>query len=476
MKVQSGNSQSQLQKLLAIRKAKQQRLRAVAAKRQQLAAQHARRAAVAQNRPVIQTRDAFQTSSTSAPMTLAPPPPSDGKGPEQSLLARGSNGGEVAQLQNLLNQFGAGLDVDGDFGPMTEAAVRNFQASHGLDVDGIVGPQTWGALMGGAPAAAPVAQPAPSGGGEPLLSQGANGPAVAELQQLLAAAGCDPGPADGDFGPHTAAAVRMFQASRGLDVDGVVGPQTWGALRGGTPASTPVQPGPAPSSGAGSTLSQGAKGPEVAELQQLLLAAGCNPGAVDGDFGPATASAVRFFQATRGLSVDGVVGPQTWGALRANAPAVISPPSVGGDVRDRILAIARGEIGTVEATNNNDGDVAKYPNFFGRPAQSWCANFVSWVYTHAGIDLNDPWCPSVLNKLVAEGKWKGRNDPQPGDLVLFDWDQDGVADHVGIVERDNGDGSITTIEGNTGNPSTGQEGVWERTRWINGTVMGFGNP
>ena len=89
--------------------------------------------------------------------------------------------------------------------------------------------------------------------------------------------------------------------------------------------------------------------------------------------------------------------------------------------------------------------------------------------------MNDPYCPSVVNQLKRDGNWKGTSNPQPGDLVLFDWDRDGTADHIGIVERVNADGSIGTIEGNTENPQTGQEGVWRRTRSM-GTVLGFGNP
>ena len=52
-------------------------------------------------------------------------------------------------LQLLLRQHGHAVDVDGDFGPQTEGAVRAYQQRHGLVVDGIVGPQTWQALLAG---------------------------------------------------------------------------------------------------------------------------------------------------------------------------------------------------------------------------------------------------------------------------------------------------------------------------------------
>jgi hypothetical protein len=145
-----------------------------------------------------------------------------------------------------------------------------------------------------------------------------------------------------------------------------------------------------------------------------------------------------------------------------------------GNVRGRILDIAQGEVGTVEATNNNDGDVAKYPGFFGRGPESYCANFVSYVLSKAGAPADFYNTETMKNAWMNDGKYKGRDNPQPGDVVWFDWDGDGITDHVGLVKGVNGDGSIRTIEGNTGGPG-GQEGVWEQDRDM-GVIVGFGSP
>jgi hypothetical protein len=127
----------------------------------------------------------------------------------------------------------------------------------------------------------------------PVLRSGSSGTAVRTLQYLLRASGRSV-TADGSFGPATDSAVRSYQSTHGLSVDGVVGDNTWFSL-------LPV-------------LRQGASGEAVKGLQRELVDAGYSL-AVDGSFGPTTYSAVREYQSTTGLVVDGVVGNNTWGSL-----------------------------------------------------------------------------------------------------------------------------------------------------------------
>ena len=61
----------------------------------------------------------------------------------QEVLKRGDSGDQVKDLQTKLNQNGANLEVDGVFGPQTEAEVKKLQQNNGLTVDGRVGTATW---------------------------------------------------------------------------------------------------------------------------------------------------------------------------------------------------------------------------------------------------------------------------------------------------------------------------------------------
>lgn len=66
--------------------------------------------------------------------------------PATPILRKGASGPNVIRLQELLNESGAVLKADGNFGPVTELAVRKFQGSHHLVADGKCGPYTWRAL------------------------------------------------------------------------------------------------------------------------------------------------------------------------------------------------------------------------------------------------------------------------------------------------------------------------------------------
>lgn len=104
-------------------------------------------------------------------------------------------------------------------------------------------------------------------------------------------------------------------------------------------------------------------------------------------------------------------------------------------------------------------------NIGGRPYWSWygfnsrvewCACFVSWVMNEAGLIEKGTvpkfaYCPTGVNWFKEHNRWEERQyTPAAGDIIFFDWQNDGVSDHVGIVEKVE-KGIIYTIEGNSTN-------------------------
>ncbi|MFY9781158.1 MAG: peptidoglycan-binding protein [Candidatus Baltobacteraceae bacterium] len=131
------------------------------------------------------------------------------------LEQQGSTGENVRTVQYLLNAQGASLTVDGDFGPLTAAAVVAFQSANGLAADGIVGDETWPVLIAD-------------------VSTGSAGAAVEAAQsQIFIRAGAEWVTVSGTYDAPTESAVKAFQGLIGLTVDGIVGPKTWHALVSG---------------------------------------------------------------------------------------------------------------------------------------------------------------------------------------------------------------------------------------------------
>lgn len=154
------------------------------------------------------------------------------------------------------------------------------------------------------------------------------------------------------------------------------------------------------------------------------------------------------------------------------------------------LQIAFKEIGTIEGPKDNE---TKYGAFMKANYLAWCGSFVNWCAAEAGIKI--PNTVSTLAGAKAFKKAKAWEDaetatPQPGDIVYFDFPSDGVdrISHVGIVLKDNGDGTVTCIEGNTspdkkGDQRNGGQVAKKVRAYKAGTkkglplaVVGFGRP
>lgn len=167
---------------------------------------------------------------------------------------------------------------------------------------------TFGALTALAPAASTAAPGGVVGDSD-----------VAALQVALRAAGTYVGTVDGQPGPNTEEALVAFQERAGLVPDGIPGPLTRRALGDlGTPQL------------GSRSLSIGARGWDVAELQFRLAWHGFPSGPFDGAFGPRLEAAVLRFQRFAGLPTIGIAGPRTIAALGHARPR--SPLRLGWPV------------------------------------------------------------------------------------------------------------------------------------------------
>ena len=123
------------------------------------------------------------------------------------------------------------------------------------------------------------------------------------------------------------------------------------------------------------------------------------------------------------------------------------------------IAVAKGEIGTIEGPKENE---TKYGAFTKANFQPWCGSFVNWCANEVGLKIpNCVYTPGGASAFIKKNQWEKAEVaiPLPGDVVFFDFPSDGVdrISHIGIVVKDNGDGTVTCIEGNTAPDKKGDQ-------------------
>ena len=259
-------------------------------------------------------------------------------------LQRGSFGEEVRQIQIELNRIGKNFpaipvipSITGVFDVPTEQAVIRFQDIFNLYVDGVVGKATWYKLKEVYAGVKRLSELSSEGISfseaqqvyPEILHYGDRGLPVRIVQYYLAFLGyfypeLPPIAIDGVFGQETYDAVLTFQSRYGLDVDGIVGRNTWNEIqrvyRNTVRDLPPDYQAYIGEAYPGRFLVRGDVNAAVTRLQSNLQRIARNdPGVpqvqVTGEFDEATENAVKAIQRQMGLDPTGAVGPVLWSEI-----------------------------------------------------------------------------------------------------------------------------------------------------------------
>lgn len=128
--------------------------------------------------------------------------------------------------------------------------------------------------------------------------------------------------------------------------------------------------------------------------------------------------------------------------------------------RADFIAVAKAELGVIEGPKDNE---TKYGAFTKANFLPWCGSYIMWCANEVALKI--PNCVSTVAGAKAfekKGQWELASDtatPLPGDICFMDFPNDGLdrISHVGIVVKDNGDGTVTCLEGNTAPDKRGDQ-------------------
>ncbi len=271
--------------------------------------------------PTVSVVTATPAATTLQPMTTP-----------STAVRKGSSGSDAQLVQQRLIDLGYLTGTaDGIFGSASVSALKTFQSRNGLDSDGVAGSSTYQVLFSYIAISAdyvittaPTSTPAPTATATPepitkanvvVIRIGTTGDAVLRLQNRLTALGYYNSRADGVCMADDAAAIRVFQRTNGLEVDGVAGYDTQVLLYSASAIGSDGKTMAGATIDLTQTLRRGSTGDSVIAVQQRLIALGYLTGTADGIYGTDTAEAIYNFQKRNGLSRDGVAGAKTLTAL-----------------------------------------------------------------------------------------------------------------------------------------------------------------
>ncbi|MDY6901335.1 MAG: peptidoglycan-binding protein [Cyanobacteriota bacterium] len=291
-----------------------------------------------------------------------------GSSSEVLALQRGDNNAQVKNVQSCLRRLGHfNGPVNGNFGSITEAAVKKFQRANGISDIGKVGPRTQAALQRrcGSRSRTVSANDCQRG-----LRSGCDGAEVRTLQRNLRRVGVYNGPVTGRFRELTKNAVIRFQRQQGINPIGIYGPQTQAAMRRALARAVnpPVSPPTTPTSRGRfcdfrtEVIRLGCRSEWVRQMQQRLKDLRYFQGTPTGYFGEITQRAVINFQRDNRLPATGTVGRRTWNAMNG-FPMTTLPPTAPPPINTSILTV--GSRGSQVTTLQQNLKQLNY--FYGNP-------------------------------------------------------------------------------------------------------------